>query len=191
MTTAAILAGGESRRFGSDKAFMKLDGEILLMKIYRILSDIFDRVYVVGGNCSVFRELGLESYPDMEKGVGTAAGVYSALFHCRENRAFITACDMPFLDAGIITELMGMAGKGEDILLPMSGGIHQTMHAVYGRNCMINIHNDLLLPELLNSVRVNYVNNPVWEDSLTFKSINSMNDLQKYRKLLGVRLDPG
>lgn len=43
---AAILAGGESRRMGRDKATIELDGESLLARAARSLSRVFPRVHL-------------------------------------------------------------------------------------------------------------------------------------------------
>ena len=48
MTLGAVLAGGQSSRFGSDKALAVLDGQTLLTRAVATLAQWCDTVVVVG-----------------------------------------------------------------------------------------------------------------------------------------------
>ncbi len=48
MILGAVLAGGQSTRFGSDKALARLGGETLLMRAVDLLAGWCEKVVVVG-----------------------------------------------------------------------------------------------------------------------------------------------
>ena len=76
-TLGAVLAGGRSRRFGSDKAAAMLDGQTLLNHTLAALRPHCDAVVVVG------REGGIADWPSPDMGpLGAIAG---ALRHAAAN----------------------------------------------------------------------------------------------------------
>lgn len=94
----AVLAGGQSRRFGSDKALALLDGKPLIEHAIASLLPQCDAVIVCG------REWG-DWVPDRPApGLGPLGGINAAL-HCAAARGFdavlTTACDTPLLPADI------------------------------------------------------------------------------------------
>lgn len=81
MILGAVLAGGQSRRFGSDKALAVLDGETLLARAVDALSAWCDTVVVVGraeGPAPV-----LPDWP--QPGMGPLGGLAAALHHARDH----------------------------------------------------------------------------------------------------------
>jgi len=78
-TMAALLAGGRSRRFGSDKARVLFDGTPLIRRNHRLLSAVFPRVVVVGPPADTYADLGLACVSDDTPHRGPMAGVIAAL----------------------------------------------------------------------------------------------------------------
>lgn len=72
-TLGAVLAGGQSRRFGSDKALAMLDGRTLLDHAQAALRPHCDAMIVVG------RAGGLADWP--RPGMGPLGGIAAALGH--------------------------------------------------------------------------------------------------------------
>jgi len=72
-TLGAILAGGKSSRFGSDKAFAELRGETLIEHARAALAGLCDAVIIVG------REGGIPDWP--APGLGPLGGIAAALNH--------------------------------------------------------------------------------------------------------------
>ncbi len=73
----AILAGGQSTRFGSDKAVALLRGKPLLDHAREALAAQCDEVVVVG------RDTGIPDSP--APGMGPLGGIAGALHHARQN----------------------------------------------------------------------------------------------------------
>ena len=100
----AVLAGGQSRRFGGDKALALLDGRPLIAHVIARLRPQVDALVVVG------REYGGEkSIADKpEPGLGPLGGLNAALAYAAANgfEAVLTCgCDLPRLPLNLATRL--------------------------------------------------------------------------------------
>jgi molybdopterin-guanine dinucleotide biosynthesis protein A len=73
-----VLAGGQSSRFGSDKALAELAGETLLMRAVDMLSGWCDKVVVVGRTVAPAPTLPDRPRPNMGPLGGIAAALYDA-----------------------------------------------------------------------------------------------------------------
>jgi len=116
--SAAILAGGMATRMGgTDKAFLELGGQAILDRQLAVLRPRFAEVIVSLGAevpgpaaAAAFSARGLVVVQDEFESSGPLAGLHSALESCRTPWLFAVACDMPFLDGGLIDRIaMGTA----------------------------------------------------------------------------------
>jgi molybdopterin-guanine dinucleotide biosynthesis protein A len=157
-----VLAGGTSRRLGSDKRVIILEGQTLLQRAIAALQGVFERVCVAAGPaCDLVLPGGVEAVHDVYPGDGPLAGIHASLSACRAPYAFVAACDMPFLNASLVRQLLDMA-SGYDAVVPRAGGKAQCLHAVYAAGCAVQAEDLLLAGEraverLLGGVRVRYV----------------------------------
>lgn len=103
---AAILAGGQSRRFGSDKALAMVDGARLIDRVAQVLRPQCDTMVVCGRNDPAFTCL-----PDWpEPGLGPLGGLNAALRHGAANgfdAVLSASCDVPNLPADLRKQLTG------------------------------------------------------------------------------------
>lgn len=93
----AVLAGGQSRRFGSDKAVAELGGRTLIDLAIEALSRHVDAVVVCGRRVPGFECLGDRPY-----GIGPLGAINAALHHAGDNGfagVLTTGCDMPVFPA--------------------------------------------------------------------------------------------
>lgn len=80
MILGAVLAGGQSSRFGSDKALAELDGHTLLALAVDALAGLCEHVIVVGRETAP-----APTVPDWPKpGMGPLGGIAAALHHARD-----------------------------------------------------------------------------------------------------------
>lgn len=128
--TGVILAGGESRRMGRTKALLPYRGGRLIEAIYRQLSELFDEVIVVTNRPELYAFLPCRKVPDLYPGRGVLAGIQGGLHHSRFPRIFVTACDMPHLNSGLIRRLAALMGENA-ALVPASNGGLEPLHAFY------------------------------------------------------------
>ncbi len=108
----AILAGGQARRFGSDKAQALYGGERLIDRVAAALSAQCETVVVCGRE-----EPGFTCIADRpEAGLGPLGGLAAALRHAEEGgftHVLSAGVDVPDLPHGLATML---AGKGATIV---------------------------------------------------------------------------
>lgn len=103
-----VLAGGRSRRMGSDKASLLLDGESQLERAVGLLAQFVDSTYVstradqAGDNVRARFEQIIDRYDNM----GPIAGILSALDSDPQASWLVVACDLPNLDAATIKYLL-------------------------------------------------------------------------------------
>jgi molybdopterin-guanine dinucleotide biosynthesis protein A len=105
-TEAAIVAGGQARRFdGQDKSRLVVEGRTIIVRQLEILQQVTSEVYVVGAPEGRFDDLGLRSVPDVLPHLGAIGGIYSAVAVSQSEQVLVVACDLPFLDAGVLRTL--------------------------------------------------------------------------------------
>jgi FdhD protein len=133
--TGVILAGGESRRMGRNKALLEVDGSPIIARIYRTLASLFHEVIVVTNSPQEYDFLPCRKVPDIYPGIGSIAGLHSALVHSNSAHAFVTACDLPFLDAATVRSLCAIDPGDYDAVVPFNGGGLEPLHALYATAC--------------------------------------------------------
>ena len=95
-----ILAGGESRRFGSQKAFYKINGKPFYQHVYDALLDSsqFQQV-VINTNAQLKDAFNQQVIVDASRyqGLGPMAGLYTVMTEIPDNAYFIVSVDTPFM----------------------------------------------------------------------------------------------
>lgn len=124
-TLGAILCGGASRRFGSDKAEAKIEGRTLLDWSLANQQGAFGTpVLVLSGEMG--RAVpGIEVVRDLLANRGPAGGIHAALSHAATGHfagVWITPCDAPFAQPELGRELAAMARAGTLAVFPESRG---------------------------------------------------------------------
>ena len=110
--TAAILAGGESRRMGRPKEGVLLpDGRPMIAHVIATLQSVCPRVVVVGA-CRGFRTPdGVLHLPDLHPGAGPLAGLESLLASGLDDRYLLSGCDQPLLTPELLRRLAGCGAE--------------------------------------------------------------------------------
>lgn len=182
-----ILAGGDSRRMGVDKALLPFQGEPLIQRVAQRLQSWFSQVLVVTNVPDTYRFLNLPMAGDRRPGLGPLAGLEAGLTASRYPLVFFCACDMPFLDEGLVRYLVGRA-PGYEITIPHVKGGYEPLHAVYARQCLDRVRTHLgqgrlSLLDLLAASRTQAVSEATvrtyGDPARLFFNCNTPEDLQK------------
>src|ERR1700739_221968 len=109
--TAFILAGGRSTRMGTHKAFVLLDGRMLLARALDLARSLTSDVRIVGdpSKFASFASVVEDQFP----GCGPLAGLHAALHSSQTDLNLILAVDMPFLTPALLQYMLGRA-NGSD-----------------------------------------------------------------------------
>lgn len=106
MILGAVLAGGQSTRFGSDKALAELGGRTLLVRAVEALEGLCDAVVVVGRETAPAPTL--PDWPHAQ--MGPLGGIAAALHHARDaGYDAVLTCAVD--SVGISDDLLGQLGS--------------------------------------------------------------------------------
>jgi len=121
-----LLTGGASRRMGTDKARIVVDGETLAARAARVLTAVCDPVIEVGPSVS-----GLPAVVEDPRGAGPLVALLAGVGALGNPRAVILlACDLPFVEPPLLQLLVEWPGAGS--VVPVVDGRFQYACARYG-----------------------------------------------------------
>ena len=166
--TGVLLAGGESRRMGTDKAALEFDGEPLAARVARVLAEACDEVLVASGDGTRLDrlDLGFPQVADATPGAGPLGGIVAGLERARHPLVAVVAVDMPNASAPLL-RLLAEAWSGEDAVVPISPRGPEPLHAVYARTAAPTCRRRLEGPDrsvvgALGELSVRYVGEDEW-----------------------------
>jgi molybdopterin-guanine dinucleotide biosynthesis protein A len=182
---------------GCDKAQLRFGGAAMLPQLVgRLLPLCSGGVLVVRrDNSQQLPELpeGARGVDDLLPEHAALGGLYTGLALAPTPYVFLAACDMPLLDAALIS-WMGSAGPpGTDVLLPIASGRPQPLHAIYSHHCLAAIKEALLSGEFRmdgwhGSVRVHRVEEADWgavhPSGHSFYGANTPEELERLKGLV-------
>ncbi|HEV2250130.1 MAG TPA: molybdenum cofactor guanylyltransferase [Candidatus Limnocylindria bacterium] len=158
--SAAIMAGGKSKRMGQDKAWIELDGEPLITRVAGVLAEVADDVLIVA-NDPTYERLGLRVVHDRWPDGGALGGIATGVGAALHDTVLVAACDMPFLSADVWRLLLGHVGDA-DVVIPRIGGEYETLHALYAKACV---------PQMARAIAENRLRVISFFDAVTVKAI--------------------
>lgn len=92
-----VLAGGQSRRFGRDKARALFQGQALILKLAQSLEPFAQPLQVVASQTGQYADLNLSTIADQEPYLGPMGGLYTALLDCiqiqQQDWLLLASCD--------------------------------------------------------------------------------------------------
>lgn len=133
--TGVILAGGQSTRFGEDKAFARLNDIPLIFRVLKAVKSLFSELLLVTNSPDQFRCLPASVIRDDVPQQGPLGGIATALRRAKHDRIFVVACDMPLLDPSEIHKVI-LAANGCEAAIPVHGNRQEYLMALYSR-CLL------------------------------------------------------
>lgn len=175
-----VLVGGQSSRFGSPKALHLLNGRAMALRVAEALASRVTAVTLVG-DPDLYAVLGMPVIADRIKRAGPLAGIVAALHHSPQRWCIVAACDMPFVSAGLVEQLLSAAGAaGVDAIIPQTpDGRLQPLFAAYSKSGLEALEHALLrgTRKLTDALEcVHWAQLPV-DDARLFANINRPSDL--------------
>ena len=192
--TGIVLAGGESRRMGVDKAFLKIAGRPLIEHVLAALRQAAESIIIVTNTPDAYASYDAELVRDQGGKRSSLIGLYSGLLRSREEYNIVVACDMPFLNPALLSFMAGVA-RGYDAVLSKSGDYIEPLHAVYGRQLLPVIEDgikrdDRRIRSIFEGRRIRYVSE---EEVDRFdprrRSFINLNTRREYEEVLCLDLE--
>lgn len=119
MITGFVLAGGQSRRMGCDKAWLPVGTQTLIERVIERLRPYVGRVVVIGNahNTPLLRALAVDGVlTDCVEGYGPLMGMYTGLMHSTTALNLFVSCDMPQLAPWLFETLLAAPSPEADIV---------------------------------------------------------------------------
>ncbi len=136
--TAAILAGGESTRFGTDKALFVWRGKPLVAHAMEALRTEVAEVLVVAkaaGPFEDFRDRGVRVVLDGRAESNPFWGLLAALQALQTPWLFLCPCDAPLVRPDLLRALFS-ACENARVVVPLWDGAEQPLAALYHRDVL-------------------------------------------------------
>ena len=155
------MAGGKNSRMKKNKAFLELEGQPLVERSLAVLQAVFAEVLISSNNPELYAKYDVPVIQDERLDQGPLEGLYQGLNAATYDEVFFVACDMPFLEAGLIRLLAKWVPEYDIVVPRLQSGIHP-LHAFYNRRCLPAIKRKLeagclKISDLCQSCSVRYV----------------------------------
>jgi molybdopterin-guanine dinucleotide biosynthesis protein A len=156
--TGVILAGGSSKRYGQNKAFLKIGSVRLIDSILQEMKTIFKRVILITNEKKKYEYLEVPMVEDLVKGLGPLGGIYTGLLSMPDQAGFFVACDMPRINRQLVRYMVDIKGNHRAVVPSVADKI-EPLHAIYSQSCLKPIRR--LIDSKRRQVRLFYDSIPV------------------------------
>ena len=131
--STVIFAGGLGTRLGGvKKALLDVGGRRIIERLLAAVAPFGGEIVVVDNDDSLAHLPGVRIVPDSETRAGVLTALHSGLSSADGDLCLVLACDMPFVKTALLQRLVDLA-RDADVVIPLTGGQMEPMHAVYRR----------------------------------------------------------
>lgn len=191
--TGTILSGGENSRIPHIKGLLAVEGKTIIGRSLEVLGKVFGKVVISTNAPDPYFRFGVPLIGDVRKEKGPMIGILSVLA-ATGNDIFVAACDMPFINEGLIRFMADMfraqraRGRRCGAVVPVFRGKKEPLLAIYSVSAADTIERMLGegkrgLIEMLDRMEVCYIaEEEVMRfdpEGRSFININTMEDYQK------------
>lgn len=132
-----LLSGGQSSRFGSDKARALFQQQPLLQHAASVFSEVSTHLFVIASRADDYADLGFETLGDVQPHLGPLGGLWTALLDAKQRQEgwfWLTSCDLLGVQQRWLDELLDARRDGQtavayrgDFWEPMPGLYHTSL----------------------------------------------------------------
>ena len=180
-----ILAGGDSKRFGEDKALFEYEGMSMIKRTLNLLSPLVFSTKIVTKSGREFKDFGVEILNDNLDVQTPLAGVLRGL-EDSEGWGLFLACDLPNMNSNVISRLLNSVNDSYEkegitaIIASSADEELQPLVACYHKSGIASIKNSIeknqSMKRWLSDSKIKMV---TFEDEEPFININRKEDLSK------------
>lgn len=120
---------------GTDKAFLKHGGKIIIDIISELMLSLFKNVSIITNNPADYKHLNIQMYEDVIKKKGPLSGIHSGLFNSQTDFNFIISCDLPLMSREMIKYIVEYPSL-KQVRYCYAGGNHHRLAGVYSRSIL-------------------------------------------------------
>lgn len=181
--SAVILAGGNSRRMGTNKALLVWEEQTFLARIYKVLTDRFENIYVSGPK-AWYEALGYHCIEDHYLQIGPLGALASIFESISTDWVFVVSCDTPFITSEILDGLLMESSKGSpQAVFYKVDGKQMPLVGWYHRSCLTAIKGQIAssnyrVMDFLNKISYHAIDAPATL-AAQLKNINTRKELDE------------
>lgn len=170
-----VLAGGNSTRFGSNKALACIENKSFIELSIQLLEAFCDKI-AISGNKKEYAPLSLKLISDEIDHIGPLGGLYSCLKYSDTEYNLFLTCDMPFLTTNTIETLLKDSSDCSVKIYSENQFFSHPFPGIYSKSLLPIIEelikeNDYKLKSLFRRASVKYI--PISDSMLMqFRNIN-------------------
>ena len=202
--TGVILAGGQSRRMGQNKALIQLGDNSLIEHVTHRMRLVSDELLLITNNPPEYVHLNVPMHGDIIPDTGALGGIYTGLTHASHDTVLCVGCDNPFLVPDLLTYLVSVLDE-YDAVMPYTYSrnkdikgtnpshrddriILQTLCTAYAKRCLPIIElmlqeSELRVHALAERAHIQRVSPEVWQrfdpEGMSFFNINTPEDFER------------
>ena len=185
--SVAIIAGGQSKRFGSPKYRAKIGRLRLIDMTVSLARQLSPDIMIISGLEAIKKEFALPVFADKFPRCGPLAGIHSALIHATTEWIAVLPVDMPLLKAEFYFSLYEQRKHNTPIVAETDKGI-EPMVSLWPRSAIPTIERALkdkqfkihFVLQELSAVHVLFPK----EESIHFFNVNFKSDLNLIKGFL-------
>ena len=190
--TGVILAGGQSRRMGFNKAEAEMHGESMLIRMIDKFKEITPAIVVSSGTVT-YPNIPWPQISDEHPLCGPLGGIYSVLKASNTSLNLVVSCDIPLIPISLLKYIVTSAAESDALItVPVDheGQLHMTC-AVYRKEVLPFLEQQIhahafKMKDLLDLVSVEYIKiskEHLLYDEHAFMNVNKPSTLEEARKL--------
>ncbi len=181
--TGVILAGGKSRRMGSDKAGMTIDGQSLFERVSQALGQVCAQRQIAGERPDLATQE-LPAFADSFPG-SSLGGLHNALVNSQTEWVLVLPCDLAYPSAQLLQCLLARR-EGVQAVIPRTRHGAEPLIGCYRRDILPLVEeqielNNLRMTDLIDRLQLRYLDEqdlPTgWRRALT--NLNRPQDLER------------
>ncbi|MBQ4264757.1 MAG: molybdenum cofactor guanylyltransferase [Clostridia bacterium] len=187
-----LLCGGQSKRMGSHKALLEIDGRTLLETV-ALAGNSFGERILSANDPVIPTPKGYIRCEDVYPGCGPMAGIHAALSVTNCDALVVAPCDAPYYCKELAQYLADQYEPELDALVLVDQtGRAQPLSSVYSRRCLRVMEEHLKADKLklmwmLEGMNIRRITLPEYLSEQVFCNLNTPDDLQSYAQNKGNR----
>ena len=195
--TGVILAGGLNKRFnGQNKAFIRLGGQTIIERLYRLFKDLFDDIMIVTNNPVLFSGFDCLVTADLFPIRASLTGIHTGLFYTGNDHIFVCACDTPFLKRALVETVLEAIHPSAGATIPATSAGLEPLCAAYAKKYLplVERHvtqNQMKIQRVFGEKRIHEVSERKLRradpDLVSFFNINRPEDLDLAKRMIANR----
>jgi molybdopterin-guanine dinucleotide biosynthesis protein A len=183
--SAVLLAGGESRRMGKDKAMLQFRGRPLWQIQFELLRKLQpSEIFISARTDPTWRPEDVRFVADIPPSRGPLSGLAASFAQMHTTHLLALAIDMPFMDEKFLQRLCDRIGPGVGVFCRIDGRA-EPLAAIYPREAEIELRDALagtdfslqtLIRRLVGAGKLDEIS-VTEQDRKLFRNVNQVSEL--------------